>query len=85
MLPNLGAVDRTVAPSWLKLPHGFLPDGLARHRGLINWLIPGAMNEAGDVMIGPFPAGMPIGFLGSFDPLPNGPDYGPSCRAAGSS
>lgn len=73
LLPNLGAVDRTVAPSWLKLPRGYLPDGLARHRGLINWLIPGAMNEAGDVMIGPVPAGTPIGLLGSFNPLPERP------------
>jgi hypothetical protein len=70
VLTNLGLFDRTIAPSWLKLPHGFLPAFVVRYRGLINWLIPGAVNEAGDMNIGPIPQGTPIGLLGSFSPLP---------------
>ena len=67
---GVGEIARTTQDSWLKVPHGFLPDALVALKGPLNWILPGGFTDQGDLKLGPIPQGTPVGFLGHFDPLP---------------
>ena len=67
---GVGEIARTTEASWLKVPHGFLPDTLVALRGPLNWLLPGGFTDKGDLQLGPIPKGTPVGFVGHLDPLP---------------
>jgi hypothetical protein len=67
---GVGEIARTTEASWLKVPHGFLPDALVALKGPLNWILPGAFTDKGDLVLGPIPEKTPVGFLGHFDPLP---------------
>jgi len=69
---GVGLIERTTKTSWLDVPHGFLPGFVISARRIVNWVFPGAMNEAGDLRLGPIPQGTPINLLGSLNPLPDG-------------
>jgi hypothetical protein len=69
---GVGLIERTTKTSWLDVPHGFLPGFVVSARRIVNWVFPGAMNEAGDLRLGPIPQGTPINLLGSLNPLPDG-------------
>ena len=80
-----GVIDRTTAPSYLRVPAGFLPDGL---RALLGWrerfaiwlgLPPSwLMVRDGGLEIGPIPAGTPVDLLANLDLL--GPSDDPAGR-----
>ena len=63
-----GVIDRTTTTSWLRIPTGYLPDGLKTSRAVLNWLVP-VFDQKG-IEIGPIPAGTPVDLLANFDPLP---------------
>ncbi|HZY52684.1 MAG TPA: hypothetical protein VFE73_05560 [Reyranella sp.] len=67
---GVGEIERTTEASWLKVPHGFLPDTLVALKGPLNWILPGGFTDKGDLNLGPIPEGTPVGFIGHFDPLP---------------
>src|SRR6185437_3776771 len=69
---GVGLIQRTTATSWVKMPAGFLPGFVKALRGPLNWLLPGAFNDNGDLQLGPIPKGTPVDLLGNFDPLPEG-------------
>jgi hypothetical protein len=50
-----GVIDRTTARSWVTIPAGFQP---------------GLVDDAGDIRIGPIPAGVPVDLLANLRPLP---------------
>jgi hypothetical protein len=72
---GVGLIDRTTALSWLQVPAGFLPSYLTYLRTPINWVLPAAMDERGNIKIGPIPKGTPTALLGSFSPLPEATDF----------
>lgn len=64
--PGVGWIQRTTADSWIRLPKGYVPDGL---RGLLpasQRLFPMFFRN-GDVEIGPIPQGTPVSLLSSAD------------------
>jgi len=71
---GVGWIDRTSEHSWIKVPHGFLPGFVGALRRPINWFLPGAMDDKGDLKIGPIPKGTPIALIGSLSPLPESTD-----------
>jgi hypothetical protein len=72
---GVGSIDRTTEPSWIKVPRGYLPGWATALRAPINWFLPGAMNDAGDLWIGPIPQGTPIALIGSLAPMPESTDF----------
>jgi hypothetical protein len=70
---GVGLIQRTTERSWVRVPAGFLPGAVTALRGPLNWLLPGAFAANGDLMLGPVPAGTPIGLISNFDPLPEDP------------
>jgi hypothetical protein len=71
---GVGWIIRTDDQSWIKLPRGYLPGWATALRGPTNWLFPGAMNDAGDLWLGPIPQGTPIALIGSLAPMPESTD-----------
>src|SRR5262249_1915137 len=71
---GVGLIDRTTEQSWIKIPHGYLPDFVGILRTPINWFLPGAMNEKGDLNIGPIPKDTPVALLGSLGVQPESSD-----------
>ena len=71
---GVGWIIRTDHQSWIKLPRGYLPSWLSALRGPINWFFPGAMNDGGDLWLGPIPQGTPIALIGSLAPMPESTD-----------
>jgi hypothetical protein len=67
---GVGMIQRTTHRSWLRVPAGFLPGVVTALHGPLNWLLPGAFTENGDLRLGPIPKGTPIGLLGNLDLLP---------------
>src|SRR5690606_9813632 len=61
--PVPGYIYRTTTPSCVLVAKGFLPSPLQSFTGVLNWAAPWAINEQGDVAIGPFPKDMPINLL----------------------
>jgi hypothetical protein len=71
---GVGWIIRTNDQSWIKLPRGYLPGWATALRAPINWFLPGAMNDGGDLWIGPIPQGTPIALIGSLAPMPESTD-----------
>ncbi len=67
---GVGLIQRTTATSWVKVPAGFLPGVVTSLRGPLNWLLPGAFDDDGNLRLGPIPKGTPVDLLGNFDPIP---------------
>ncbi len=71
---GVALMDRTDRPSWLTVPAGFLPRYLPYLRVPLNWILAGAMQENGDIAIGPIPKGTLTALFGSLSPLPDATD-----------
>jgi hypothetical protein len=68
-----GLIDRTTAPSYLRVPGGYLPDALRPLLGPGHRYVPWLFGE-GQIEIGPIPAGTPVNLMGSLELLPDGHD-----------
>ena len=77
--PGVGLIQRTDVDSFIRVPAGYVPDGLRPLLGIGRRLFPMFFDE-GDVRIGPIPAGTPISLLTSLDI--NGADLPPDQRKA---
>ena len=64
---GVGTIDRTTAQSYLEVPAGYLPDWLSPWRTRLHNFAPWIFDEAGDIEIGPIPAGTPVNLLASLD------------------
>jgi hypothetical protein len=69
-----GEVDRTVVPTWIKAPRGYLPgplagayDTLLLHDPLVDWLGLRPFVRDDGLAIGPIPAGTPVALLGNIE------------------
>ena len=64
-----GKIDRTTAPSYIRVPAGYLPGGVRPMLGMFATIMPSVCQAGGEgqrgVVIGPIPAGMPVGLLGN--------------------
>ncbi len=62
-----GTIDRTTQRSSVTIPIGFLPDALqptqSRLRGWLHRMLPGLVDEAGGLVLGPIPKGVPVGLI----------------------
>lgn len=65
-LTHPGTIDRTTAPSYLRVPSGFLPEFLQPLEGWLSRIAPWAFGDDG-VQIGPIPAGTPVNLLSNID------------------
>jgi hypothetical protein len=74
-----GWIDRTTAPSYLRVAGGYLPEALQPLRGRLNRHLPWAFGEGG-VEIGPIPKGTPVNLMANLEMMPDGTDL--SERAA---
>jgi hypothetical protein len=70
-----GVIDRTTAPSFLRVPAGYLPDSLRELLGPATRLLPWLFTEEG-VEIGPIPAGTPVNLLANLDLVSESDDLG---------
>ena len=64
-----GVIDRTTERSWITIPVGYVPDILRPAGGLANRALPQFINQAGDITIGPIPAGVPVNLLSNIQLL----------------
>ncbi len=65
-VPGPSYIQRTTARSYLKVPAGYLPEGLDELAEVGDWLhrlLPWLFTATGDVQIGPIPKGTPVGLL----------------------
>lgn len=69
--PVPGYIYRTSAASCLIVPPGYVPDAVRPFTGLLHWLAPWAVTEAGGVAVGPFPKDFPINALVNTQLLPD--------------
>jgi hypothetical protein len=67
-----GKIDRTTTRSYLKVSAGFLPTLLEPAIGLGHRIAPWIFGEGG-IVIGPIPAGTPVGLLTNLNPLSEDP------------
>ena len=74
-----GWIDRTTAPSYLRVAAGYLPEPLQPLLGRLNRHLPWAFGEGG-VEIGPIPKGTPVNLMANLEMMPDGADL--SERAA---
>jgi hypothetical protein len=65
-----GTIDRTTKRSWIRIPVGFQPGFLPPIRDALRHIDPDVVNAAGDISLGPIPAGVPIDLLANLRPLP---------------
>ena len=63
-------IDRTTAPSYLRVPVGYLPDFAPQLAPLVKALAPAVVGKAG-LEIGPIPKGTPVNLLANLDILPD--------------
>jgi len=66
-----GVIDRTTVRSFVRVPGGYLPEVL---RPLASWshrYFPWIFGDGG-IVIGPIPAGTPVGLLSNLEVLPDG-------------
>lgn len=70
-VPTLGAMYRTTAPACYRLPAGYLPDILQSTSGILHAVAGWAVDEDGDVEVGPLPAGFPINVLLNTELVPD--------------
>ncbi|MBV9825532.1 MAG: hypothetical protein JO001_07655 [Alphaproteobacteria bacterium] len=64
-----GIIDRTTAPSYIRVPVGYVPDILRPLRGPAHDLLPQLFDANGDITIGPIPTGVPVNLLANIQPL----------------
>jgi len=66
-----GVIDRTTVRSFVRVPGGYLPEAL---RPLVGWshrYFPWIFGDGG-IVIGPIPAGTPVGLMSNLEVLPDG-------------
>jgi hypothetical protein len=68
-----GLIDRTTAPSYLRIPVGFLPDFAPDLAPLVKELAPAVVGKGG-IELGPIPAGTPVNLLANLDLLSEAKD-----------
>jgi len=68
-----GVIDRTTAPSYLRVAAGYLPELLRPLVGPLHRLFPSVFGEGG-VEIGPIPTGTPVGLLANLNLLSESTD-----------
>ena len=66
--PGVGWIQRTTADSYIRVPKGYVPDGLRPLLGVGRRLFPMLFRD-GEVSIGPIPKGTPVSLLTSMDLL----------------
>lgn len=64
-----GVIDRTSAPSFLRIPAGYLPGYVRASLDTLGLIAPSIFNEGG-IEIGPIPSGTPVDLLANFALLP---------------
>ena len=69
--PVPGYIYRTSAPACLKVPVGYVPDGIKRWDWLLQRLAPWAFKSDGSIALGPFPKDFPINALVNTKLLPD--------------
>ena len=67
-----GLIDRTTAPSYLRVPAGYLPDFLRPLVGRLHRVFPTIFGEGG-LEIGPIPTDTPVGLLANLNLLSEDP------------
>jgi len=70
-----GLIDRTTAPSYLRVPAGYLPDSLHELLGPATRLFPWLFTDEG-IEIGPIPAGTPVNLIANLDLVSESDDLG---------
>jgi hypothetical protein len=65
-----GVIDRTTKRSWVRIPVGFQPGFLEPVRAALRHMDPSLVDAAGDISLGPIPAGVPVDLLANLRPLP---------------
>jgi hypothetical protein len=63
-----GLIDRTTAPSYLRVPAGYVPDRLRKLGGIGSRFFPWLVGDDG-IEIGPIPTGTPVNLLANVDLL----------------
>jgi hypothetical protein len=63
-------IDRTTAPSYLRVPRGYIPEFLKKQRFLAERLTPAILGDGG-IEIGPIPKGTPVNLLSNIDLRPD--------------
>jgi hypothetical protein len=66
--PGVGWIQRTTADSYLRVPQGYIPDGLRGTLGIGQRLFPFLFRD-GRIEIGPIPQGTPVSLVTSMDLL----------------
>jgi hypothetical protein len=73
-----GTIDRTTRRSAVTIPIGFLPEQLqpvqARWRTRLHRLLPGLVDEAGGLVLGPIPKGVPVALISNLKLRPEAGD-----------
>lgn len=64
--PGIGIIQRTTEDSFVRVPKGYVPDGLRPLLGIGQRLFP-AFFRNGEVNVGPIPKGTPVSLLTSMD------------------
>ena len=73
-----GSIDRTLSPSYLWVPAGYLPPFAQRHLGFLSRHFPSLFNADGQhdgMRIGPVPAGTPVDLLANFEIRSESPSW----------
>lgn len=66
-----GYIYRSSAPFCVKFPYGYLPDALQTWTGVLNWVAPWAVDEKGNLALGPLPRDFPMNTLLNTQLLPD--------------
>ena len=64
-----GIIDRTTAPSFLRIPAGYLPGYIRSSLDVLGLIAPNLFDDGG-IQIGPIPAGTPVDLLANLALLP---------------
>ena len=64
-----GVIDRTTTRSWVTIPAAYVPEILRPAEGLIDRALPQLFDDAGNITIGPIPAGVPVNLLANIQLL----------------
>jgi hypothetical protein len=62
-------IDRTTAPSNIRIPAAYVPEALRPLSGRLHRLLPALFDADGGITIGPFPKGLPVNLLANLQPL----------------
>jgi hypothetical protein len=71
-VPGPSYIQRTTARSYIKVPAGYLPEGL--RNSFLHDVLPRFFTQEGALEIGPIPKGTPVGLLSNIKLLPEGED-----------